>query len=264
MADNENEAKAAESEGDAPAGKSVVKNKTRAQGVSAKKKTVKKKTAKKKVAAKKPAAKKAAAKKAVAARKAVAKNAPRAAAALPASTAPLAPEPMDVRSQSPIWDDEYADRGLVGLAIQWGPVLLLILLVLVLDSRTGDDTKASIEPVTDQSAGVTGASKPEPVSRTVQSSGSERVSVLPAEIATTDLGHGPITDAPGAILTPELFDPWASGGLSSEYWGQSTESAFPFGAGDLGPDAQWVQDPGAFYWGTPVLGEQPLAPGDAQ
>ena len=135
MADNANEGAEPTASAPKPKKKAVAKKKTAKQAAS--KKIVAKKGTKKK-AAKQTTAK---------------RTTKKASAALPASEASR-PAPAPVTSEpSPVWDDDPGERGLVGLLIQWGPVLLLILLIWVLGGRSNGEAHASRQPDADEVAG---------------------------------------------------------------------------------------------------------------
>ena len=181
------------------------------------KKTKKKTATKKKSASKKIVAKKGATK------KATKKKSSGAALPEPASI-PAAAMPSDT---GPVWDDDQGDRGVLGLVVQWGPVVLLLLLIWVLDSRSDEGSEASIEL------------------------GDEAATLQPTS-TDTDLSNIGDTDLSniGAIELPSI-DPWAFGTNDAE-----------LGLGDLelGTDAPWLDDPAAFYWGPALPEDFPPAP----
>ena len=176
-------------------------------------------------AEKTPAAKKKTAKKKTASKKIVAKKATKKKVAAPAPT-PAAPAPSApaLSASAPQWDDDQEGTGLVGLLIQWGPVLLIIALMLVLDAHTGDDAHASL----DQQGLDVGAGE-----------------VVEQAIAS---------DA--AIDVPETSDPW-----SFDETSDLTEDSLLGTVGtEIVPESNWLEDPAAFYWGPAILDEFPPAP----
>ncbi len=173
--------------------------------------------------------------------------APAVAAAMSAATEPV-PEPVPVvggespGGTAPVWDDDEGEAGWVGVLIQWGPALLLLLLVLVLDNRSAGEGQASLTP-----------------------------EAVPAEAplpAQADAVVTSVTEAgvsPGAIPMPTLSDPYLSGQAGALEWG--LQGVDPYGGTDLWPSAP-LEDPGAFYWGPSAanglpplsLEESPPAP----
>ena len=192
--------------------------------------TTKKKV--KKVAAKKKTAKKAAttgSKKATAKKKATRKmTAAASPTSSPASSAP-ASSPAASIAPAPQWDDDQGGIGVIGQLIQWGPILLLILLMLVLGSHDGD-AQAGLE-IGAAETGTIEAATPE----------------IPGQ---------------GAITLSETFDPWVFGDSS----GLGGESMQDIGGAEILPDTGWLEDPAAFYWGPAIVDEFPPAPesGDSQ
>ncbi len=174
-----------------------------------------------------------------AAKKTTPVRAPAAAAAMSAATEPV-PEPVPVvggespGGTAPVWDDDEGEAGWVGVLIQWGPALLLLLLVLVLDNRSAGEGQASLTPET-----------------------------VPAEAplpAQADAVVTSVTEAgvsPGAIPMPTLSDPYLSGQAGALEWG--LQGVDPYGGTDLWPSAP-LEDPGAFYWGpSAASGLPPLS-----
>lgn len=188
---------------------------------SEEKKTVKKAPSTKKKAAttKKIVAKKGVTKKKVAKKK-VAK----------AEAAP-APAPTSISAApAPVWDDEASAPGLMSMVINFSPIALLLLLMLILsspDEKTGK--KAVQQPQESQTGEV------------VPSSNSGNV--VSAELIEAI--------ASGAIELPENFDPWAF---------QQGDDTAANQAWSLENLQQLEQDPGAFYWGAPAVDEAPPAP----
>ena len=118
---------------------------------------------------------------------------------------------------------------MIGQLIQWGPILLLILLILVLDSHDGD-AQASLEIGATETGAIEGVT--------------------------------PELSGQGAITLSETFDPWVFGD-SSGLGGESMQS---IGGSEILPDTGWLEDPAAFYWGPAIVDEFPPAPesGDSQ
>ena len=113
---------------------------------------------------------------------------------------------------------------MIGLLVQWGPVLLLIALMLVLDTHVSDDPHASVDENSLDTAPI------------------------------PELAAGVSTD--GAIQLSESFDPWAfdnSGDIGGD-------SALGLGEAETVPDEDWLEDPAAFYWGPAIVDEFPPAP----
>lgn len=172
--------------------------------------------------------------------------APAAAAAMSA-TEPVS-EPVAVAGgespggTAPVWDDDEGEAGWVGVLVQWGPALLLLLLVLVLDNRSAGEGQASLTPE------AVPAEAPLPAQ-----AGAVVTSVTEAGVS------------PGAIPMPTLSDPYLSGQAGALEWG--LQGVDPYGGTDLWPSAP-LEDPGAFYWGPSAanglpplsLEESPPAP----
>ena len=191
-----------------------------ASGTGATKKKVKK------VAAKKTTTKKVTTKKAskkVVAKKGTAKKKSAAASTTPATTAPTTPTPAAPIPPVPQWDDDQGGIGMIGQLVQWGPVLLLILLILVLDSHDGD-AQAGLE---------VGA---------VETKANE--------------GAMPALSSEGAVTLSESFDPWVFGNASD----LGSDSLQGLGSSEILPDTGWLEDPAAFYWGPAIVDEFPPAP----
>ena len=165
----------------------------------------KKAPVRKKVVAKKAATKKRVAKKKVA-------------KAEPATTPTPAPPPM-------VWDDDDAAPSLMSMVINFAPIALLILLMLILDSRDGVSGQASVMPTNTPSAAA------------------DSSNVVSADLIEAI--------ASGAIELPENFDPWA--------YQQSLEGDAGQ-AWSLQNLQQLEEDPAAFYWGEPSLDEAPPVP----
>ena len=184
----------------------------------AKKPAAKKKTAKKKAASKKIVAKKGTTKKKAAKKKTASKI---------TSTTSVIPSPAPAPSApAPQWDDDQGGIGWIGLLVQWGPVLLLIALILVLDTHAGSDTHAAV----DQSL--------------MDAPGGE-------DVILTGMS------SEGAIGLPDPFDPWSFGGLND----LTGDSGLGSGGTEGLPDTSMLEDPAAFYWGPAIVDEFPPAPG---
>ena len=189
--------------------------KKKVKKVAAKKKTTKKAAT---IGSKKVVAKKATAKKKATTKKTAAASP----TSSPASSVP-AFSPAASIAPAPQWDDDQGGIGVIGQLIQWGPILLLILLMLVLGSHDGD-AQAGLEI----GATETGA----------------------IEAATPEL------PGQGAITLSETFDPWVFGDSS----GLGGESMQDIGGAEILPDTGWLEDPAAFYWGPAIVDEFPPAP----
>ncbi len=235
---------------DVPAGK--VAGKKAAARRTSKKKVAKKAPARKKIVAKKGAVKKKAAKK---------RTAPPASVAAPTEAPVEAPAPAPaavpveapLHSSPPVWDDDTG-RGWSFYLVQWGPVVLLALLVLVLDKPTmsGSQTPA-VEP-TQQTGSAPGAAPASVVT-------TRAAAVIPDTPVSAGL------ESPGAVQMPSSFDPWAVGqsGMPPGGQGGAASSLMPGGA-NLMPAQTLTTDPGEYYWGPSAIDELPPAPpaGEAQ
>lgn len=184
---------------------------------AAKKKAATKKVASKKAASKKIVAKKGTAKKRVTKKKVAAVESP---APTPAPSPPIPSPPV------PQWDDDQGGTGMIGLLVQWGPVLLLILLMLVLDGPEGDDAHASLDQGT--------------------------LNVGSADALATDFS------VQGAVELAKPFDPW-----SFETGGVGGSTGLGLGGVTSTPASVFLEDPAAFYWGPAILDEFPPAPAPA-
>jgi hypothetical protein len=211
--------------------------------------TPKRKVTKKKVVKKK------ATKKAKAIRAAPVGDAVAAATVAAAPHPPPVAEARDEPAESlPVWDEDTSEGTLVKLVIHWGPLLLLLLLVLVLDRPESGGPAAEAPLVS-------------PSSETAEtgSSGKDgRPSDVPAAQtagATAETGSSGATagGSSGAIPVPEGFNPWTT--QDWQGYGSITPGAGlidPLTGMDLSAPAPWLQDPAAVFWG-PGAGQELLS-----
>ena len=167
-------------------------------------------------AAGKPATKKKTVRKAAAKKKTTKKKVTSAATAAP----PPAPS-----ASVPQWDDDQSSLGVVGTLVQWGPILLIIALILVLDSKDVNGSHVSIEP-------------------------SDTAEIVAFDVLASDGSAG------GAIELAENFEPWSFENSVDT----SGNSALGLGETNSASNVNWLEDPAAFYWGPAIVDEFPPAP----